>query len=124
MVDVKTKDEQVAKLKSAIIEILNIQNLSYHMITDILEGTFTKEDLSTVGNCLRVLKQHGYIDDIDVDGVRFWQRTEKPFDPDPPIKVLIPFSSTTHQKVVELADKTGRSRVSIIKELVRSGLGL
>lgn len=121
---IKDKDEQVAKLKSAIIEILDIQSMHYHMIADILDGSFKPEDLATIGNCLRVLKKSGYIKDFDVEGTRWWKRTSIPFDSDPPVKVLVPFSARTHQKVAELADKSGRSRVSIIKELVRSGLDL
>lgn len=119
---VNLKDGQIAKVKSAIIKVLDAQSLDYHMIVDVLQEVFDEKDLTPVGNCLRVLKKHGYIEDIIIDGVVFWKRTEKDFDSRPPIKVLVPFSAETHQKLVEKAKLNKRSRVSLIREFVDSAL--
>lgn len=123
MVKVKDKDKRISKLKSAVIKILDVQSINYHLIVDILrELSYTEDELRTLGNCLRVLKKQGYIDERMTEGVRFWVRTSKVFDENPPVKVLVPFSAKTHKKIVDMAEKSGSTRVSIIRDLVRASL--
>lgn len=122
MVKVKDKDKRIAELKSAILKILDVQSVNYHLIVDILKEIYTEDELRTLGNCLRVLKKQGYIEERMTEGVRFWVRTSKVFDENPPVKVLVPFSAQTHQKIADLAKKRGSTRVSVIRDLVRASL--
>lgn len=118
----RRKDVQVAELKSALIKVLEAQTLNYHMIVDLIREPLKEYPLSTVGNCLRVLKKQGYIKDIMVDGVRFWSRTHKEFDDQPPIKVLVPLPARTHRKIAEMAVEKGVSKISVIKSLINSAI--
>lgn len=115
-------DTRVAKVKAAILSILEEQPSSYVALAEKIDKVLPEAGKKAIGNSLRVLKKNGYVVDNVIKGDHIWSCTGKKFDATPPVNVLVPFPAAAHQKISEIAQEKGCPKIQVIRDLIEYAL--